>query len=143
MPALCLLMHYADGFGTNTLTDGFAVAEALRDEDPEGYELLTKYGYDAERDFVASRVDSVQEFNRGLVVSTQFTPLQLDDAGRSDLCRIPACHQTSPPAPPGSYPSVAHHSCLGLVPSLYPLFLHRPAHGPLHAVAQAEAHPVQ
>ena len=32
--------------------------------------MLTKYGYDAERDFVASRSDSVQEFNRGLVVST-------------------------------------------------------------------------
>ena len=36
------------------------MAEALREEDPEGYDLLTKYGYDGERDFVASRVDSVQ-----------------------------------------------------------------------------------
>lgn len=82
LPALCLLMHYADGHGTNTLTDGFAAAAALKEEDPEGYKLLATYGYDGERDFVASRVDSVQEFNRGLVVSTQFPVLQLDDNGR-------------------------------------------------------------
>eukprot|EP00316_Scyphosphaera_apsteinii_P004387 CAMPEP_0119313676 /NCGR_PEP_ID=MMETSP1333-20130426/29989_1 /TAXON_ID=418940 /ORGANISM="Scyphosphaera apsteinii, Strain RCC1455" /LENGTH=483 /DNA_ID=CAMNT_0007318573 /DNA_START=83 /DNA_END=1534 /DNA_ORIENTATION=+ len=86
LPALCLLMHYADGSGTNTLTDGFAVANQLRDEDPDGYELLAAYGYDGERDFVASRVDSTQTFNRGLVVSTQFPLLQLD--GSDNLKRI-------------------------------------------------------
>ena len=74
-------MHYADGTGTNTLTDGFAVARQLEAEDPEGYRLLAEYGYDGERDFVSSRVDSVQQFNRGLVVSTQHPVLQLDDAG--------------------------------------------------------------
>ena len=79
--ALCLLMHYARGTGTNTFTDGFAVARQLEQEDPEGYALLTKYGYDAERDFVASRVDSPQEYNRGLIVSTQQPLLQLDDTG--------------------------------------------------------------
>jgi len=82
LPALCLLMHYADGRGTNTLTDGFAVARQLQLEDPEGYALLARYGYDAERDFVASRVDSTQAFNRGLVVSTQHPLLQLDEDGR-------------------------------------------------------------
>lgn len=80
--ALGLILHYAEGFGTNTLTDGFAVAEALKAEDPEGYALLAAYGYDGERDFVSSRVDSVQEFNRGLVVSTQAPLLQLDEGGR-------------------------------------------------------------
>ena len=60
LPALCLLMHYAEGSGTNTFTDGFAVAAQLQQEDPEGFHLLTKYSYDAERDFVASRVDSPQ-----------------------------------------------------------------------------------
>jgi alpha-ketoglutarate-dependent taurine dioxygenase len=86
VPALGLVLHYAEGFGTNTLTDGFAVAAALKEEDPEGYELLATYGYDGERDFVASRVDSVQEFNRGLVVSTQTPILQLDEEG--ELKRI-------------------------------------------------------
>ena len=81
VPALCLLMHYAQGSGTNTFTDGFAVAGQLKVEDPEGYHLLTKYGYDAERDFVASRVDSPQAYNRGLIVSTQQPLLQLDDTG--------------------------------------------------------------
>ena len=80
-PALALLLHYAAGTGTNTFTDGFAVARQLQRENPEGYALLTKYGYDAERDFVASRVDSVQAFNRGLIVSTQAPMLQLDDSG--------------------------------------------------------------
>jgi hypothetical protein len=50
LPALCLLMHYASGTGTNTFTDGFAVGRQLEREDPEGYALLAKYGYDAERD---------------------------------------------------------------------------------------------
>ena len=82
LPALCLLMHYAGGTGTNTFTDGFAVARQLEREDPEGYALLAKHGYDAERDFVASRVDSPQAYNRGLIVSTQQPMLQLDDEGR-------------------------------------------------------------
>jgi len=81
LPALCLLMHYVHGTGTNTFTDGFAVARQLKLEDPEGYALLARYGYDAERDFVASRVDSPQEYNRGLIVSTQQPLLQLDDTG--------------------------------------------------------------
>ena len=81
LPALCLLMHYAEGTGTNTFTDGFAVARQLQREDPEGYCLLSQYGYDAERDFVASRVDSPQAYNRGLIVSTQQPLLQLDDHG--------------------------------------------------------------
>ena len=82
VPALCLLMHYEQGTGTNTFTDGFAVARQLEKEDPEGYQLLATYGYDAERDFVASRVDSPQEYNRGLIVSTQQKLLQLDDTGK-------------------------------------------------------------
>jgi len=81
VPALCLLMHYEEGTGTNTFTDGFAVARQLEAEDPEGYRLLATYGYDAERDFVASRVDSPQEYNRGLIVSTLPKLLQLDDTG--------------------------------------------------------------
>jgi hypothetical protein len=81
LPALALLMHYAEGSGTNTFTDSFAVARQLKLEDPEGYALLAKYGYDAERDFVASRVDSPQLYNRGLIVSTQQPLLQLDDTG--------------------------------------------------------------
>ncbi len=51
--------------------------------------MLTKYGYDAERDFVASRSDSVQEFNRGLVVSTL-----LSRAGRVGSAAIPGSTAT-------------------------------------------------
>ena len=104
LPALCLLMHYARGTGTNTFTDGFAVARQLQREDPEGYHLLTKYGYDAERDFVASRVDSPQVghehvytsmHHRGLVVSVSTQP------------RLPPARHRST-LPPPSDPSRPH-----------------------------------
>ena len=71
LPALCLLMHYANGTGTNTLADGFAIAEKLRKDDPEAFKLLCTYGLDAERDFVASRADSLQTLNRGLILRWQ------------------------------------------------------------------------
>lgn len=118
VPALCLLMHYAAGTGVNTLSDGFAVAEALRNADPDGFELLATYGYDGERDFVASRVDSTQLLNRGLVVSTRFPIIQLDAAGAisriqyNEVFRMPSTipfdvfpRWCASPEPPSAAPS--------------------------------------
>jgi hypothetical protein len=39
------------------------------------------YGYDAERDFQASRVDSAQEHNKSLLVSRKHPIFRLDKAG--------------------------------------------------------------
>jgi alpha-ketoglutarate-dependent taurine dioxygenase len=86
IPGLVLIMHYLVGKGANTLADGFAAAERLRSEDPEAFKLLSKYGYDAERDFIASRVDSGQEHNKSLLVSRKHPIFTLDDNG--DLVRI-------------------------------------------------------
>ena len=86
IPGLVLIMHYLLGKGANTLTDGFAAAERLRQEDPAAFELLSKYGYDAERDFIASRVDSGQVHNKSLLVARKHPIFTLDDNG--DLVRI-------------------------------------------------------
>lgn len=55
IPGLFLVMHYAEGWGANTIVDGFAAAEDLRREDPQAFEMLSKYGNDQERDLIASR----------------------------------------------------------------------------------------
>ena len=44
VPGIVLSMHYTEGRGCNTLTDGYAGAEELRRRNPEGYELLSRYG---------------------------------------------------------------------------------------------------
>ena len=46
IPGLFLVMHYAEGWGANTFVDSFAAAEDLRREDPEAFDLLSKYGND-------------------------------------------------------------------------------------------------
>lgn len=81
IPGVLLLIHYIDGEGTNTLCDGFAVAEALRSEDPEAFSLLSTYGVDAERDFCASRVDAQGNHNQSLLVKTRYPILQTDQSG--------------------------------------------------------------
>jgi hypothetical protein len=86
IPGLVLIMHYLLGNGANTLADGFAAAERLRQEDPEGFKLLSEYGYDAERDFIASRMDSGQEHTKSLLVARKHPIFTLDDNG--DLVRI-------------------------------------------------------
>ena len=48
-PGLLLAFHCAHGEGNNSLTDGFAVAYALRDRYPGQFELLSKYGMNAGR----------------------------------------------------------------------------------------------
>uniref|UniRef100_A0A7S4TAU1 trimethyllysine dioxygenase n=1 Tax=Alexandrium monilatum TaxID=311494 RepID=A0A7S4TAU1_9DINO len=81
IPALVLIVHYMKGYGVNTLTDGFACAKALRERDPEAFELLATYGNDQERDFIRSRVDADQNHNQSLLISTKAPILQLDSHG--------------------------------------------------------------
>lgn len=68
IPGRALAMHYVEGYGANTLTDGYSVANYMKETDPKGYELLSTYGYDGERDFAASRVDSTQDIAKGLLI---------------------------------------------------------------------------
>ena len=86
IPALMLTMHYVEGYGANTLTDGFAVARDLRAADPEAFELLATHGVDAERDFAGSRADSVQAHKQGLVIKRKHPLFVLDDDG--ELARV-------------------------------------------------------
>jgi len=85
VPGLLLTMHYVRGTGVNTLTDGFAVANDLS---PEHFELLATYGYDAERDFAASRVDSPQAHAKGLVVARKHPILATAPEDRTKLVRV-------------------------------------------------------
>jgi alpha-ketoglutarate-dependent taurine dioxygenase len=81
IPALLLAVHYVAGTGVNTLVDGYAAAEALRERDPAAFHMLSNYGNCQERDFVRSRVDSVQEGTQGMLISTKKPIIQLDDNG--------------------------------------------------------------
>lgn len=57
------------------------MSERLRQEDPEGYKLLSTYGNNQERDFIKSRVDSVQKGTQTMLITTQQPLLQLDHNG--------------------------------------------------------------
>jgi alpha-ketoglutarate-dependent taurine dioxygenase len=81
IPALLLAVHYVAGRGVNTLIDGYAAAEHLREHDPAAFHMLSNYGNCQERDFVRSRVDSVQEGTQGMLISTKKPIIQLDDNG--------------------------------------------------------------
>jgi len=83
---LLLAIHYIQGSGHNTLVDGIAAGEALRKRDPEAFRLLTTYHVDAERDYIASRVDASQNHTNSLLISTKYPILQTDALG--DLWRV-------------------------------------------------------
>lgn len=86
VPGLVLSMHYVEGYGANTLTDGFAVARALREADPDAFDLLATWGYDGERDLAASRKDSTQAHAAGLVIHRKHPIFELDANG--ELSRV-------------------------------------------------------
>jgi len=81
-------MHYVKGYGANTLTDGYAVANQILERNPKGYQLLCEYGYDGERDFAASRADSTQTIAKGLVIPRKHPIFVTDDVNNSNICRI-------------------------------------------------------
>ena len=82
IPALVLCVDYVRGVGRNTLVDSYAVGEALKERDPRAYALLAKYGNNQERDFVSSRVDSVQQGTQGMLIATKHPIIQLDEDGQ-------------------------------------------------------------
>jgi alpha-ketoglutarate-dependent taurine dioxygenase len=82
IPALVLCVDYVRGVGRNTLVDSYAVGEALKERDPRAYALLAKYGNNQERDFVSSRVDSVQQGTQGMLIATKHPIIQLDEDGK-------------------------------------------------------------
>jgi len=51
-PGALLMFHCAFGQGNNSVTDGFAVADKMRRDYPEYYELLCKYGMNAGRELM-------------------------------------------------------------------------------------------
>jgi len=81
IPALLLVVNYIEGTGVNTLVDGYAVAEALRERDPDAFRLLSTYSNSQERDFVRSRVDSVQEGTQSLLIQTKQPIIQTNIDG--------------------------------------------------------------
>jgi len=86
-PGLLLCVHYVQGEGFNSVVDGFAVAQALKERDPEAFSLLATHGFDAQRNFTASRADSVQEHADGdLTIQTKQPIFQLDAEG--NLVRV-------------------------------------------------------
>ena len=96
IPGLCLVFHYAQGSGANTLVDGFAVGEALRERDPEAFELLSTYSNPQERDLLKSRQDANQNHTNSLYLSSCKPIFQLDAKGRivrvqyNEVFRVPS-----------------------------------------------------
>lgn len=86
IPALLLVINYVEGSGVNTLVDGYAVAEALRERDPKAFDLLASYGNCQERDFVKSRVDSSQMGTQSMLLATRSPIIQTDEQG--NLIRV-------------------------------------------------------
>lgn len=78
---LLLAVNYIKGHGTNTLVDGIAAGEALRERNPEAFRLLSSECVDAERDYIASRVDASQNHTNSLLISTKYPLLQADENG--------------------------------------------------------------
>ena len=81
IPALVLVVNYVEGSGVNTLVDGYAVAEALRERHPQAFQKLTRYGNCQERDFVKSRVDSSQQGTQSMLLATRSPIIQTDAQG--------------------------------------------------------------
>ena len=86
IPALLLVVNYIEGTGANTLVDGYAVAEALRERNPDAFQLLSAYGNCQERDFVKSRVDSSQTGTQSMLLATRSPIIQTDERG--NLIRV-------------------------------------------------------
>merc|ERR1719198_1001534 len=78
-PGALLMFHCAFGQGNNSLTDGFAVADKMRREFPEYYELLCKYGMNAGRELMY--------YKAGDITFTTCAPI-LNQAADGSLSRV-------------------------------------------------------
>jgi hypothetical protein len=78
-PGALLMFHCAFGEGNNSVTDGFAVAEKMRQDYPEYYELLCKYGMNAGRELMY--------YKAGEITFTTCAPI-LNRAANGDLSRV-------------------------------------------------------
>jgi len=78
-PGALLMFHCAFGEGNNSVTDGFAVADKMRREYPEYYELLCKYGMNAGRE--------LQYYKAGDITFTTNAPV-FSTASNGDLSRV-------------------------------------------------------
>ena len=67
------MFHCAFGQGNNSLTDGFAVADKMRREFPEYYELLCKYGMNAGRELMYYKAGDITF--TGLNIRSKINPL--------------------------------------------------------------------
>jgi alpha-ketoglutarate-dependent taurine dioxygenase len=96
IPALFLVMHTVKGFGRNTFVDTYAVCEALRQRDPQAFELLSRYGNPQCRFTSASRADAAQSHTVNLCLLSGKPIIQTDDAGGvirtqyNEVFRIPS-----------------------------------------------------
>lgn len=86
-PAFMVCMHVLDGRSCNSVVDGFAVAKALKEEDPEAYELLTteQQGY-----------ARLQEFYEMPLNKWAISPvISLDASGNPKMIRMSEGKRTS------------------------------------------------
>jgi len=86
-PAFMVCMHVLDGRSCNSVVDAFAVAKALKEEDPEAYELLTteKQGY-----------ARLQEFYEMPLNKWACSPvISLDENGNPKMIRMSEGKRTS------------------------------------------------
>jgi len=72
-PGVLLMFHCAFGQGQNTITDGFAVATKLRQEYPEYYEALRKYGMNAGRELTYYKAGDITFTTKAPVLNTDET----------------------------------------------------------------------
>jgi alpha-ketoglutarate-dependent taurine dioxygenase len=78
-PGALLMFHCAFGEGNNSVTDGFAVADKMRREYPEYYELLCTYGMNAGRE--------LQYYKAGDITFTTCAPI-FNRAANGELSRV-------------------------------------------------------
>jgi len=73
-PGILLMFHVAMGQGGNVLTDGFAVAYAIKERFPDKWELLTTIGLENGRRLQYYEAGDLHFSNRPPII-------QLDDVG--------------------------------------------------------------
>ena len=97
-PGLLLAFHCAFGEGNNSLTDGFAVAYALRERHPEQFAMLARYGMNAGRHLGYYASGS-------LLFDTVHPVLRLDKAGNMYRVQYHESYRTPLTVPYDEFPA--------------------------------------